>query len=370
MWHHGTPLRSSPKSWVRLCKLAKHSNKTIAKKRKRATHLRKQQELDSRPSTLPPLSQWKHRTNTQPTSTQSSSRASVHEEEHTHTSHTSHTENTRKRHRSHSDTMPNTTREQEQGASGAPSPSARPSRKRSAPSQTATQGLVASGASSLTTGKRRRTQPRSRAGSPPPHTDHSRNLISQHSNTTQEMEARGATSLMDGPSGHKNPRHIQSRQCVYEGGTRGALTSTHLTTPLAASRPTPTPHNGRPGSWRGGRRHRLGGKGGKSKVGRGGGGNRSRARREQEVKEAGQAGRASARLTTYSTSSPVDHHPQRAAVPVGQGILRASSRLGNPSEFPMFPPGRPPDQELPPVTESVLEEGTPARVVQPINQIL
>ena len=193
--------------------------------------------------------------------------------EHTHTSHTSHTENTRKRHRSHTDTIPITTREQEQGASGAPSPSARPSRKRPAPPQTATQGLVASGASSLTTGKRRRTQHRSRAGSPPPHTDHSRNHISQHSNTTQEMEASGATSLMDGPSGHTNPlRHIQSRQCVYEGGTRGALTSTHLTTPLAASRPTPTPHNGRPGSWRGGRRHRLGGKGGKSKGGRGGGG--------------------------------------------------------------------------------------------------
>ena len=91
---------------------------------------------------------------------------------------------------------------------------------------------------------------------------------------------------------------------------------------------------------------------------------------EQEVKEAGQAGRAPARLTTHSTSSSVEHHPQRAAVPVGQGILRASSRLGNPSEFPMFPPGRPPDQELPPVTESVLEEGTPARVVQPSNQII
>ena len=165
MWHHGTPLRSSPKSWVRLCKLAKHSNKTIAKKRKRAAHLRVQQELDSRPPAQPSLTQWKHRTITHPTSTQSSPRVSVPEaNEHTHTSHTSHTENTRKRHRtSNTDTIPITTREQEQGASGAPSPPARPNRKRPTPSQTATQGLVASGASSLTTGKRRRTQHRSSA---------------------------------------------------------------------------------------------------------------------------------------------------------------------------------------------------------------
>jgi hypothetical protein len=39
MWLNHTPLRSSPKAWVRLCKLAKHSNKTIAKKRKRAALL-------------------------------------------------------------------------------------------------------------------------------------------------------------------------------------------------------------------------------------------------------------------------------------------------------------------------------------------
>ena len=147
MWY-GTPLRSSPKSWVRLCKLAKHSNKTIAKKRKRAAHLGVQQELDSRSPAQPSLAQWRHRNITHPTSTQSSPRVSAPANKHTHTSHTSHTENTRKRHRSNTDTIPITTREQQQGASGAPSPSARPSRKRTAPPQSATQGLVASGASS------------------------------------------------------------------------------------------------------------------------------------------------------------------------------------------------------------------------------
>jgi hypothetical protein len=100
------------------------------------------------------------------------------------------------------------------------------------------------------------------------------------------------------------------------------------------------------------------------------GGNRVRVRREQEENEAVEARRAPARLTTYSTSSSVGHYPQRAAAPVGQDILRASSRLGNPSEFPMLPPGRPPDQELLPVTESVLEEETPSKVVQPSNQII
>ena len=293
---------------------------------------------------------------------------------HTHLSHVSHREHAQTTPHSNTDTIPITTREQEQGASGAPSPPARPNRKRPAPPQTATQGLVASGASSLTTGKRRRTQHRPRVRSPPPHTDHSRNHISQHSNTTQEMEASGATSLMDGPSGHTNPlRHTQSRQCVYEGGTRGALTSTHLTTSLAASRPTPTPHNGRPGSWRGGRRHRLGG-GGKSKGGRGGGGNRSRVRREQGEKEAGHPHSSSPSGTaahphTYPTSSQVGSSAQ-AAVPVGQVIFRASSRPGNPSDFPMLPPGRPPDQELLPGNDPVEEWGIQAAVVQPSNSII
>ena len=170
MWHQGTPLRSSPKSWIRLCKLAKHSNKTIAKKRKRAAHLRIQQELDSRPPAHPPLAQWRHRANTHTTSTQSSPRVTVPgANEHTHASHTVHTENTRKRHRtSNTDTIPITTREQEQGASGAPSPPVRPNRKRPTPPQTTTQGLVASGASSLMTGKRRRIQRRQCANSPLP----------------------------------------------------------------------------------------------------------------------------------------------------------------------------------------------------------
>ena len=187
---------------------------------------------------------------------------------------------------------------------------------------------------------------------------------------------------MDGPSGHKNPlRHIQSRQCVYEGGTRGALTSIHLTAPLVASRPTPQPHNGRPGSWRGGRRHRLGGKGGKSKVGRGGGGNRSRVRREQGRKEAGQSSCAAAQphsssssgtaphSYTYPTSSQVGSSAQ-AAAPVGQVSFRASSRLGTPSDFPMSPPGRPPDQELLPSNDPVEERGIQATVVQPSNQTI
>jgi hypothetical protein len=48
---------------------------------------------------------------------------------------------------------------------------------------------------------------------------------------------------------HKPPTtHTQPRQRVYEGGTRGALASTRLTTSLVTSRPIPTPHNGRPGS--------------------------------------------------------------------------------------------------------------------------
>ena len=145
MWHHGTLLRLSPKAWIRLCKLAKHSNKTIAKKRKRAAHLRIQQDLDSRPPAHPPLAhQWRHRTNTTPA--QPAPRVLPEANEHTHTSHT---ENTRKRNRTcNIDTISITTREQEQGASGAPSPPVRPSRKRPNPSQTPTQGLVASGASS------------------------------------------------------------------------------------------------------------------------------------------------------------------------------------------------------------------------------
>ena len=186
------------------------------------------------------------------------------------------------------------------------------------------------------------------------------------------MEASGATSLMDGPSGHTNPlRHTQARQCVYEGGTRGALTSTHLTTSLAASRPTPTPHNGRPGSWRGGRRHRLGGRG-KSKGGRGGGGNRSRVRREQGERK------QDISVAAVPVGQPHIHihtqhlrkldHPARAAVPVGQVIFRASSRPGNPSDFPMLPPGRPPDQELLPGNDPVEEWGIQAAVVQPSNQ--
>jgi hypothetical protein len=179
------------------------------------------------------------------------------------------------------------------------------------------------------------------------------------------MEASGASFLMDGPSGHTTLlRHIQLRQCVYEGGIRGALTSTCLTTPLAASRPTPTPHNGRPGSWRGGRCQRLGG-GGRARVG-GGGGKRSRVRREQGEKEAGESSCAAAHPHTYPTSSQVRSSPAQAAVPVGQVIFRASSRPGNPSDFPMFPPGRPPDQDLLPDTDPV-EWGIQATVVQPSN---
>jgi hypothetical protein len=166
-----------------------------------------------------------------------------------------------------------------------------------------------------------------------------------------------------------NNAHNLVNVCMEEAPGVHSLPHTRLTTSLAASRPIPTPHNGRPGSWRVGRRHCLG-RGGKDKGGRWMGGNRSRVRREQEEKKAGEARRATARLTTYSTSSSVGHHPQRAEVPVRQVILRASSRPGNPSEFPMFPPGRPSDQELLPDNESVLEEGTPAKVVQPSNQTI
>ena len=219
------------------------------------------------------------------TSTQSPPRETVPgANERTHASNTVHTENTRKRHRtSITDTIPLTTREQEQGASGAPSPPARPNRKRPTPPQMTTQGLVASGASSPMTGKRRRIQRRHCADSPLPQergvneaptppADPSRNHIAQHQTSTQEMEASGASSLSVGQRCHTNRlQRTQPRQRVCEGGTRGALASTRLTTSLAASRPTPTPHNGRPGSWRGGRRHRLG-RGGKDKGGRGMGG--------------------------------------------------------------------------------------------------
>jgi hypothetical protein len=156
------------------------------------------------------------------------------------------------------------------------------------------------------TGKRRRVQRRQCADSPIPQkcgiieaptppADPSRNLIFQHQTTTQEMEASGASSLSVRLRCHTNRlQHTQPRQRVYEGGTRGALASTRLTTSLAAS--IPTPHNGRPASWRGGRCHRLGG-GGEDECGRGMGEHRSRVRREQEEKEAGEARRALATRT-------------------------------------------------------------------------
>jgi hypothetical protein len=97
------------------------------------------------------------------------------------------------------------------------------------------------------------------------------------------------------------------------------------------------------------------------------GGNLSRVRREQGGKEAGKIRRAVAHPHTYPTSLPVGKSSAQAAVPVGQVILRASSRPGNPSEFPLFPPGRPPDQELLPDTDPVEEGGIQAKVVEPSN---
>jgi hypothetical protein len=87
----------------------------------------------------------------------------------------------------------------------------------------------------------------------------SRNSSSQPQTTTQEVEASGASSPTDGQRRHKQrPQRAQHRHRGGDGDPWGVLASTWMTTSLAASRPTPPPHNGRPGSLRGGRRHSLG----------------------------------------------------------------------------------------------------------------
>jgi hypothetical protein len=229
MWHQGTPLRSSPKSGVRLYKLAKHSNKTIAKKRKRAAH-----QCTQREPAYPPLSQWRHRANPQdttphkPTSPIQSPppRETVPgANERTQPPNTVHTENRRKRHHTRiTDPLPLIPREQEQGASGAPSPPARPNRKRPTLPQMTTQGLVASGASSPLTGKRRRIQQLHCADSPLPQergvneaptplADPSRTYTAHHQTSTQEMEASGASSLSfaNGQRCHTNPYNAHNQ---------------------------------------------------------------------------------------------------------------------------------------------------------------
>ena len=61
MWRTGVPIPHTTPPWVRLCRLAQHSNSTIRRKRKRAQARDIQRLEDAAPPRRPRLTAWKRR---------------------------------------------------------------------------------------------------------------------------------------------------------------------------------------------------------------------------------------------------------------------------------------------------------------------
>ena len=77
MWRTGVPIPHTSPPWVRLCRLAQHSNSTIRRKRKRAQARDTQRLEDAAPPRRPRLTTWKRQTETcrhRPPSTPSGAR--------------------------------------------------------------------------------------------------------------------------------------------------------------------------------------------------------------------------------------------------------------------------------------------------------